>query len=169
MYPGNDIQGWMRLEELQWLYEMAGQMQSIVEIGSWKGRSTHALLSAGPRVVAVDTWETVIQKHDPDRAEAAFRANLVAFANLRVLKLESLDASRLFRRRSVDMVFIDGDHRYEAILADIQAWRPKARKLICGHDYKITWPGVQQAVQEVFGKDFGVIKGIWFHHIKDQA
>jgi hypothetical protein len=64
------------------------------------------------------------------------------------------------------MIFIDADHSYESVLADILAWRPKARKLICGHDYKKTWPGVQRAVQEVFGKDFGVFKGIWFHQVK---
>jgi hypothetical protein len=169
MYPGNDIQGWMRPEELQWLYEMACRMASVVEIGSWKGRSTHALLSAGARVVAVDNWKTIIQKHDPARAEMAFKANLAAFAKLSVLKLESLDAARQFRRRSVDMVFIDGTHTYEAVLADIQTWLPKARKLICGHDYKPSWPGVQQAVREVFGKDFGVFKGIWFHHCTPQG
>ncbi|MBU4356393.1 MAG: class I SAM-dependent methyltransferase, partial [Proteobacteria bacterium] len=58
VYPGNDIKGWMSQKELQWLYEQARNMDSIVEIGCWHGRSTHAFLS-GCRgtVYAVDHWQ----------------------------------------------------------------------------------------------------------------
>jgi hypothetical protein len=50
-----DIQGWMTRDELTWLYETAQTMQSIAEIGCWKGRSTCALLSGCPGTVhAVD-------------------------------------------------------------------------------------------------------------------
>jgi hypothetical protein len=157
----------MRPEELQWLFNMAGQMQNIVEVGSWKGRSTHALLSAcRGQVTAVDTWQTVIQGHDPAEAWEDFLRHVREFSNLVVIKLPSLAAAEMFLDRTVDMVFIDADHSYEAIRADILAWRPKVRKLICGHDYKKSWPGVQRAVQEIFGRDIGVIKGIWFHQIK---
>ncbi|MDD5643279.1 MAG: class I SAM-dependent methyltransferase [Syntrophales bacterium] len=166
MYPGNDIQGWMRVEELQWLFNMAGQMQSIVEVGVWKGRATHALLSGGTaEVLAVDTWETTIHGHDPVEAHQDFLRLAQGFPQLTIMRLSSLAAARVLDQ-PVDMVFIDADHSYEAVRADILAWRTKARKLICGHDYKKSWPGVQRAVQEIFGTDFGVFKGIWFHNIK---
>jgi hypothetical protein len=52
----------------------------------------------------------------------------------------------------VDMVFLDGDHRYKAVVADIEAWLPKTRKLLCGHDYgHPRYPGVARAVDEIFG------------------
>ena len=67
----------------------------------------------------------------------------------------------------VDMVFFDGDHEYEAVIADIETWLPKARKLLCGHDYgHPDHPGVAQAVDEVFGSRVvpagpGHLAGIW--------
>ena len=53
----------------------------------------------------------------------------------------------------LDFVFIDADHRYEAVLADIAAWRPHVRPggWLMGHDYnREAHPGVVQAVDECF-------------------
>jgi hypothetical protein len=47
----------------------------------------------------------------------------------------------------VDMVWIDAGHTYDAVLADIRAWKGRATKILCGHDYDI--PDVARAVQEV--------------------
>ena len=167
LYPGNDIQGWMRLEELQWLFQVAGHMKTIAEIGVWKGRSTLALLSAGARVVAVDNWQMVIQGYDPAQAREEFMKNTEEFrrrGQLQIMEMSSLAAAEKLPGQ-VDTVFIDADHRYEPFKADLMGWIPKARQLICGHDYKPSWPGVQRAVQEVFGKDFRTFKGIWFHYL----
>jgi len=40
--------GWMSDAELTYLAECAGKSTAIVEIGSWKGRSTLALLATPP-------------------------------------------------------------------------------------------------------------------------
>ena len=40
-----EIRGWMELEELLWLNQTAKNMDSIVELGCFCGRSTYALLS----------------------------------------------------------------------------------------------------------------------------
>jgi len=69
-----------------------------------------------------------------------------------VLKARSTDAALLFSRE-LDFVFLDGDHSYEAVVADIEAWRSKIRigGWLCGHDYaNKTFPefGVQRAVDE---------------------
>lgn len=161
----NDIDGWMGQMELAWLYETAKEMNSIVEVGSWKGRSTHALLSGCPGTVyAVDHW-----KGSPSEKEAHaearerdifedFLKNVGHFQNLVVMRGDSVNVAKTFADKSVDMVFIDGGHTYKAVKADIEAWLPKARKMICGHDYN--FHGVQEAVTEIFG-DVDTAENIW--------
>lgn len=150
-YPyDNQIEGWMSKEELNWLYKVAGTMNSIVEIGSWKGRSTHALLSACKgTVTAIDHFKGSPgeQAHKNIDPYPDFLRNVGQFDNLKVLKMDSTKAAKKVGK--VDMVFIDGAHTYEAVKKDIQTWLPKTRKIICGHDF--IWPGVQQAVTETLG------------------
>ncbi len=140
----NTIQGWMGDGELLWLYNQACLMSSVVEIGSWRGRSTHALLSGCKDgiVYAVDHWlgspsERATTHNDATKRDiyAEFMQNVGHFQNLKVFRDESLKACAQFEDRSIDMVFIDGDHQYEATKADIRAWIPKCRRLICGHDF----------------------------------
>lgn len=152
-----DISGFIDVEDLQWLYIQAGRMDSIVEIGCWKGRSTSALLkgcSTG-RVYAVDHFKgspseltTNHSEVDGDNIYQEFMKNVGRYMNLTVLKMDSLEAAKQFESKSVDMVFIDGDHEYAAVKADIEAWLPKCKKMICGHD--IDLPSVSQAVREMF-------------------
>jgi SAM-dependent methyltransferase len=165
-YPGNDIQGWMNDDELDWQFKMAQQMDSIIEIGCWKGRTTHALLSGckGP-VVAVDHFRGSVGE-DEAHAEAKeydisaeFYSNVGHFKNLGLLKMDSIEASKFFVERSFDMVFIDGSHDYDSVLADIKAWFTKSRKLFCGHDFN--WPGVERAVHQMFGGVASVSGSLW--------
>lgn len=56
---------------------------------------------------------------------------------------------------SLDLIFIDGEHSYEAVKNDIEAYLPLVRKggIICGHDYlEFNQPGygVNKAVEEMF-------------------
>ncbi len=141
-YDGPPIQGWMDTEELLWLFGMASQMKNVVEVGSWKGRSTHALLS-GCRgtVYAVDTWLGSLSQINDAHAEAKtkdifseFMQNVGHFKNLVPMRMHSVRAARLFANKWVDMVFIDADHFYEPFRKDVEAWLPKCRKVLCGHD-----------------------------------
>src|SRR5262245_46460435 len=51
------IDGWMADGELLWLAQTAMKCPVIIEVGSWKGRSTKALAMGTPGVVyAVDHW-----------------------------------------------------------------------------------------------------------------
>lgn len=152
-----EIQGWMNPIELRWLAARAAEMHSIAEVGCWKGRSTAVLCQHCPgQVTAVDHW--LGSPCDPhgeaadDAVYKEFTANTASFANLSVVRLESLKAARLFPDECFDMVFIDADHRYSEVCADIRAWRPKAQRLLCGHDYDIAHPGVVQAVDELVGQ-----------------
>jgi len=159
--------GSMNLACLEWLHEQAKKMESIVEVGSYKGRSTHALLTGCPGLVyAVDPWVTLDGAYRPG-AFKTFLANVGYLRNLRVIQVGSPGAAGAFRNESIDMVFIDGDHSYEGVKADIKAWLPKTRKLICGHDYTPNTPGVGRAVNEFFPKQFTRLPGtsIWLVYL----
>ena len=84
---------------------------------------------------------------------------------VKMIHMDSISASQQFADNSLDFVFIDGSHLYEAVLADINAWLPKVKTggIIAGHD--IDGPeefnGVRKAVEEVFGQDFDVVNPSW--------
>jgi predicted O-methyltransferase YrrM len=46
-------------------------------------------------------------------------------------------AAKDFADESLDCIFIDGDHRYEEVMKDLEAWFPKLKKghLMIGDDY----------------------------------
>jgi hypothetical protein len=168
-YHDNGIEGYSTVRELQWLFNTARDMQSIVEVGSYYGRSSHALLSGCSGIVTcVDSWKPLKWEDNdsPWKAEARYEQFLHStsgFPNRAVLRMDSLEAASRMADRSVDMVFIDGDHSKESVLQDIEAWEPKARKMICGHDYNfIGWPEVKETIDNYFGDRVKVHETIWY-------
>ncbi len=137
-----DIQGWMEEYELNWLYWAASQMDSIVEVGSWKGRATFPLCSGCKGMVyAVDHFKGSPEALADEQKEATsnniyeeFKNNMQGFSNLKVLKMDSLKASQQFKPGSIDMVFLDGSHSFQSVLSDLLVWTPICKKLLCGHD-----------------------------------
>jgi len=71
----------------------------------------------------------------------------------RLIREKSTDAARQFEDESLDCIFIDGDHRYEAVLNDLRAWFPKLKKghLMLGDDYWMK--DVAEAVDEFFQRE----------------
>lgn len=165
--PGMHIWGWMTPVELQWLGERAAVMDSVVEIGSLHGRSAFALLTAcdGP-VYCVDPWDD-----DHDLCYGSFLGYCGHFENLRAIRGYSPDATAEIPE--VDMTFIDGNHDYEALLADIDALGPKTRRLICGHDYNpdgdASFPGVAKAAHDRYGDRVRCAPetAIWYVDLKE--
>ena len=171
------IQGWMAKPERKWLKGQAKRRTRIVEVGVWKGRSTHILARNTPGIVwAVDHWMGTPADSDqntlyPDAGEAAYREfkkNLrqqIAVRKVRVLRMASLEAAAHLHAKygaAFDFVFIDADHSYEAVRADILAYRPLVRRggILAGHDYAPKWEGVRQAVDELLPK-VSVTTTIW--------
>jgi precorrin-6B methylase 2 len=154
----NQIHGFMREIELDWLYMTAKKMDSIVEIGSWMGRSAHALLSGCKGTVyCVDHFKGNPSQRNAEHEIATkqdiseeFLKNVGHFHNLWLMKMSSLEAASKFKDGEIDMVFIDGDHGYEAVMNDFEAWYPKCKKIICGHDFDQY--SVKQAVCDSVGK-----------------
>jgi hypothetical protein len=67
------------------------------------------------------------------------------------IKATSKTASKKFADESLDVVFIDLTHTYEAVKEDIALWLPKVKKggYLAGDDYHENWLGVIQAVDEL--------------------
>lgn len=130
------------------------------EIGVWKGELSVYLLEQLPNLTLhmVDCWERI----QPNRGtnfteEHAVVARLEAegrtdFARDRrqIHFATSEEASGVIKDNELDFVFIDAEHVYHGIYADIRFWFPKVRLggLMSGHDYsRFKWD-VKRAVDE---------------------
>lgn len=87
-----------------------------------------------------------------DRLFAAVNIKLTGYggrANL--LRRPSVVGADRFRDGYFDLVYIDGDHTYAGVMADLEAWFGKVRPggILCGDDF--TWKGVRDAVMEFMG------------------
>jgi len=110
--------------------------QAIVEIGSYRGKSTcYLAYGAGPKgakVYAIDPWDTagnVDGTHGFANPETFARFN----ANVRTMGYQDRiipikDFSTLVACRwhdlPVGLLYIDGDHKEESVRADYESWFP---------------------------------------------
>lgn len=132
------VEGWMTYEQGRALYEAARACRPggrIVEIGSFRGRSTIVLAAgapAGVEVIAIDPHagnDRGPQEIDGYAAEAdadhgVFVANLERAGvadRVRHVRLSSHEAVARVDG-PVDVLYIDGAHRYAAARADIREW-----------------------------------------------
>jgi len=104
-----------------------------------------------------------------DRLYSAVSSNLKKFeGRASLIREKSWLAAQHFQDRSLDIVYIDGDHTYEAVVKDLAAWHPKIKKggILCGDD--IGWSGVKRAVDEFFlglGKEYQIISKNGFENM----
>jgi len=126
------IQGMLREEEGEFLYNLAKNCKGkgvIVEIGSWKGKST-VFLARGSKagnkvkVYAIDPHQGSQDHQDQKVAntfgefkkniEKAGVADLVEF-----LKTTSQKASKNWKR-PIELLWIDGDHSFPMVKLDFE-------------------------------------------------
>ena len=133
-----DVEGWMTPGQGRRLFDAAKACPSggrIVEIGSFRGRSTIVLASAAPsdaEIVAIDPHagnDRGPQELEGYAAEAAsdhdaFLENLrAAGVGERVRHVRRFShAAHTAVDGEVDVLYIDGAHRYAPALADIRDW-----------------------------------------------
>lgn len=141
----------------------------MVEVGAWKGASTSYLAVEAQhkkmRIDVVDTWAGSIEHSNiseviENSLFGSFVDNLRPLINLiNPIRSDSVSASKMYENESLDAVFIDADHQYESVKADILAWMPKVKNggILAGHDYIEAYQGVIKAVNETLSK-FEVIE-----------
>jgi len=156
------IEGWLKKEEGELLHGLAKECTgegTIVEIGSWKGKSTVCLATGSQRgnrvkVYAIDPHTGSAQTEElvgeqwtyPDFMNNINKAGVEDIVVPLVMTSE--EAARDFDE-PVELIFVDGDHDYEMVQLDFQLWFPK---LIIGgtmafHDTE-GWPGPEKVAEE---------------------
>jgi predicted O-methyltransferase YrrM len=132
------VEGWLSDDQAHRLWEAARRVAppgQIVEIGSFRGRSTIVLGLAAPdgvEVVAIDPHgggDRGPQEITPDEARGdednrVFRANLegagVSEAIRHVRRMSDEASGEV--EGSIAMLYVDGAHRYSPARADIELW-----------------------------------------------
>lgn len=142
--------------------EQAPSNARFVEIGCWKGQSVAYLgveiHNSGKNITldCVDVWTEESCGSQLGVYEKFLQNTKSVSHIIKVVRQFSVDASKLYEDNSLDFVFIDGDHKYDAVVSDIQAWLPKVKSkgILAGHDY--AWcTDVRKAVHDTLGEADG--------------
>ena len=133
------IPGRVRLEELEVLVEWAKQVpvgKWIVEIGSLYGRSAIALAMASQAmVVAIDNFSDRHEAHrQPSILQLQTNLRESGVHNVLIWDIDSTEAGKVWQK-SIDLLFVDGGHKYEQAKSDMQLFGPWAKSTIIVHDY----------------------------------
>jgi predicted O-methyltransferase YrrM len=115
------------------------------EIGTEQGKFAAEICNHNPGVVlycidpykAYDRYEQHQTQEKLDRFHDEAKTRLDDYEVL-FMRAPSVEAAPYFEDGELDFVFIDANHAYEYVKADIEAWAPKVRRggMVCGHDYK---------------------------------
>jgi hypothetical protein len=149
-----EIKGFFR-EDLAALFGYMG-FQSGAEIGVDMGKYSKCLCKNIPnlRLFCVDPWVVYKTRRGGDQAhrDRCFETskNVLKDFDVIFVRETSMEAVKTVPDRSLDFVYIDGDHRYEFIRDDLREWSRKvrARGIVSGHDYYRYGKGVVKAVHE---------------------
>ncbi|MEM7058682.1 MAG: class I SAM-dependent methyltransferase [Pseudomonadota bacterium] len=143
------------------------------EIGVWKGNFSELILqTAQPRLLhLIDPWRLV---DDPDHASAWYSkergqdieqiygsvqarfADHVSSGQVQIHRKSSGEALESMPDEHLDFIYVDGDHAFEGVRADLDLAVSKTRSggLICVDDHMLgKWwdDGVVRAVNEILG------------------
>lgn len=164
------LNGLISREVGELLYDLASRVEgdrSIVELGSYRGKSTCYLATGAAdsweaHVYAVDAWSIEVsawRKAVLDRLPSPEYSDFleqIAKAGVEpwVTPVRSLTtlAAESFIGEPVGLLYIDGDHHKGAVLADFRAWRRHLTDdaIVVFDDYAVTDnPGVAAAVAEL--------------------
>jgi len=137
------------------LFEEHRQEGTGAEVGCYRGDFTRILADQyWGKILAIDYFSPKDFLYYRDLEEDA-KKNL-AGTMCKVIKGKSLEVAKTVKDNSLDWVYIDANHSYEAAKEDIAAWYPKVRigGIVSGHDYIENYSvlaykfGVYQAVNE---------------------
>lgn len=161
------VPGQMRRSEVRCIYDLAANASRagvIVEIGSFRGLSTAALARGSLRGVRVAVY--AVDPHDYDDPgtypgssgtaydvsdQRAFSENLFFAGVTDVVRPISMfsEEARQGWSKPISLLWIDGNHEFEAVLRDFDQWSPFVNKdgFVAFHDAAHPEAGPTRVVQ----------------------
>ena len=152
------IGGWFSSTEILAIYRTVKSLPNnakILEIGSYRGRSTnaigYAMQGSARELYCLDIWRDFEQQGIRKSDQTAHLLPLTDYAifeeflrntewfrdQLRILRGSTKQLQEILPKHFFDLIFIDGAHDYENVFQDItvslQCLKPSG--IICGHDY----------------------------------
>jgi predicted O-methyltransferase YrrM len=143
----NGVQGYFSEDEAWALYKAVATLSEgpnpprVVEIGSYKGRSTIAIGLALERrgsglCVSIDPHaptgkESYIAEHGTEDTFGEFLNNVQSAGVSRwiqPIRATSENAKPTYDGAAIDLLFIDGSHDYDDVLLDVQLWMPLVKE-----------------------------------------
>ena len=125
------------------LRELAKDKRLIIEIGTFFGGSAETMLDASnAEMICIDTFvgtrdnETFGIPKQVTLSYAALRLHRFS-ERTSIIVGSSQQVAKFISPNIADMIFLDADHSYENVKADIAAWMPKLKPggIFAGHDY----------------------------------
>lgn len=181
LYPGFSIRSHMTLSERLALYFLAvkGNQNICLEIGSYEGASAY-FISAGlakknqsGKLYCIDTWNNDAMTEGHRDTYAEFTKNTAPYAGYVVpvrgysTQVVEQIAGQI---EQINLLFIDGDHSYEGVKADWDAYKSflKPGSVVVFHDWG--WAeGVKQVIEEEVKPvvaQFDSLPNMWWGTIK---
>ena len=182
------VPGWLKENEALMLYELARDWPgdgSVVELGSYQGRST-ICLAAGVRarsdtsrpIVSVDI-HTGSLEHQPgglvfnpntlDSRTGRVNTSALFFSNIQKFGVADMVEARIATTQEaarafigeVRLLFVDADHTEKAVQDDVDAWSRHFQQSACLilHDVGRSWPGPTAVAQRLLASgNYSVIR-----------
>jgi len=137
---------------------------TMIEIGSFAGESTEVFIRSGKikKLVIVEPWDDAIYKPmnlKGTQVQRAFNNRIkklnnegIVLPELVIAKRLSTDAAPLIEDGAYDLVYIDGEHSYNAVIEDIKNYLPKLKinGILSGHDYYTDQHNGDERLQHIF-------------------
>ena len=135
----------------------------IVEVGSFKGRSTIAWSTSCDPSVTVYSMDFFNDYAEP--YYAAFLENTKDITNIRPISCIVPYTMPNWTDQMIDVFFLDGMHKNPADIDGIKYFLPWIKKggMICGHDYMVEeWPDVVEntrTLEKILDKSVTLYEG----------
>lgn len=142
----------------------------FVEIGTLFGLTAKTIAQqTSAKVVAVDLFCWNPFGLTPEQHES-FTRDILAGTGVELVKDDAqhfLSSNVKPQTSNVEpvFVFLDGDHRYEAVKAELEILKKQGVKYLAGHDFGNSRFGVTAAVREVLGEPDEVAGMVWYKKV----